>query len=565
VENGPTVVEVNLANVEHGPNPWHVHEYGGDGESCGPDETGGHFNPAGYPLQGELGWLLGNLKVDPARPGNVVAMKGVAHGVTLHGYDSIVGRSVVLHEQDGTRMACALIGDEEDRIQAPGFFGDIFGTSAGDWISLIVAVLLLFAITAAYYYYFRAKSSERVAVEQAITSKLPAFLVGRTPSQVVAEFVGTMVLSVAYGLTGKESPTVMPLAVGFIYVGIIYAGGHISSHYNPAVTLAVLVRGSIDKVEAAMHIAAQLLGAWFGTLFVFCLIGHRTAGYPQLGGSSELSAFIAELVFTFALCFTMLHVSTAPQQDGNSYYGFAVGFVALSGILCIGPITGGALNPALGAIGILHGKIEFWVYWIAEIAAALLAGMMFRLETKFGASAIDEMLEPNFDDNKDHPHRLGLSLVTEMTGSLCLCFAVATSRSSLHWSPAQLSQHVVQTKYHMHDVEMEVNPLNQPENNQMWTLAIGALWIALTYQGGHASGAHFSPSTTVAVFLRSKLGAKTLTFSTRSFVSYLVCQVIGCVGGAWLAVICLGPDGQIGYVRTASFLPNSSSQSMPCF
>jgi Cu/Zn superoxide dismutase len=59
VENGPTVVEVDLANVEHGPNPWHVHEYGGDGESCGSDETGGHFNPAGHPLQGELGWLLG--------------------------------------------------------------------------------------------------------------------------------------------------------------------------------------------------------------------------------------------------------------------------------------------------------------------------------------------------------------------------------------------------------------------------------------------------------------------------------------------------------------------------
>jgi glycerol uptake facilitator-like aquaporin len=66
----------------------------------------------------------------------------------------------------------------------------------------------------------------------------------------------------------------------------------------------------------------------------------------------------------------------------------------------------------------------------------------------------------------------------------------------------------------------------------------------------------------VAVFLRSKLGAKTLQFSTRSFVAYLICQILGGVCGAWLAVICLGSDGQIGYVRTESFLPNPSSQ---CF
>jgi len=78
------------------------------------------------------------------------------------------------------------------------------------------------------------------------------------------EFIGTFFLVGTVGCTGiAAGPGVIPpLAIGAILMVMVYAGGHASgAHYNPAVSLGVLLRGRLPASDVAWYWIAQLLGA----------------------------------------------------------------------------------------------------------------------------------------------------------------------------------------------------------------------------------------------------------------------------------------------------------------
>src|SRR5438552_18416431 len=80
----------------------------------------------------------------------------------------------------------------------------------------------------------------------------------------IAEFIGTFFLVLTIGLTviGAGSGVIAPLAIGAVLMVMVYAGGHISgAHYNPAVTLAVLIRGKVQVEDVIPYIIAQIAGA----------------------------------------------------------------------------------------------------------------------------------------------------------------------------------------------------------------------------------------------------------------------------------------------------------------
>ena len=60
-------------------------------------------------------------------------------------------------------------------------------------------------------------------------------------------------------------------------------------------------------------------------------------------------ALLAELLFTFALCFVILEVATSKRTEGNSYYGLAIGFTVMAGAYAVGGVSGGVFNPAVAA------------------------------------------------------------------------------------------------------------------------------------------------------------------------------------------------------------------------
>jgi aquaporin Z len=162
---------------------------------------------------------------------------------------------------------------------------------------------------------------------------------------------------------------------------MIYAGGHLSGgHYNPAVTLAALVRGRIDLADAVGYWISQLVAGVLAALVVRGVVPHTRITTLTLSGRAG-AAFVAELLFTFALCYVVLNVATSRDHPNNSFYGLAIGFTLLVAAVAVGGISGAAINPAvtLGAdvIG-LFAWPTIWVYLVAQMVGGVLAGLAFR-------------------------------------------------------------------------------------------------------------------------------------------------------------------------------------------
>jgi len=190
----------------------------------------------------------------------------------------------------------------------------------------------------------------------------------------ITEFIGTFFLVLTVGLTGN------PLAIGAALMVMIYAGGHISgAHYNPAVTLAVLLRGKISGAEAIIYIGVQLVGAIAAALIVIVFKGVPAEATQQL---DITKAMIAELLGTFALAYVVLNVATAKANTGNSYFGLAIGFTVLAMAFCFGDFSGGAFNPAV-ALGATIMKLfawnNIWIYLVFCFAGGALAAIIFNL------------------------------------------------------------------------------------------------------------------------------------------------------------------------------------------
>ncbi len=197
----------------------------------------------------------------------------------------------------------------------------------------------------------------------------------------VAEFVGTFFLVFTICLTGRAGAALAALAIGAVLTAVVYATGHISGgHVNPAVTLAVFLRGRIPARDIAPYWLAQVLGALAAAGLARFIINAKPV--PVTASGHDLAAaFIAELVFTVALAFVVLNVATSRDHPDNSFYGLAIGFIVLAGAVAVGHLSGGAFNPAVG-IGIcLAGLASWsmlWVYVVATLAGAAGAGLAFR-------------------------------------------------------------------------------------------------------------------------------------------------------------------------------------------
>src|SRR6476660_10069557 len=79
------------------------------------------------------------------------------------------------------------------------------------------------------------------------------------------ELIGTFIFLFTIAASVLSGSALAPVAIGSVLMVMIYAGGHISGgHYNPAVTLAALVRGRIGLVDAVGYWIAQLVGGLLG-------------------------------------------------------------------------------------------------------------------------------------------------------------------------------------------------------------------------------------------------------------------------------------------------------------
>lgn len=198
------------------------------------------------------------------------------------------------------------------------------------------------------------------------------------------EAIGTFFLVLTVGAAVGSASPFAPLGIGAVLMVMVYAGGHLSGgHYNPAVTLAVLVRRRIGLRDAIGYWIVQFGAGLLAAAVVRDIIDPArimTTAPLTLSGRALLAAFVVELLFTFALCYVVLNVATSHHHPDNSYYGLAIGFTVMAGAFAVGAISGGAFNPAVTLGAALMGIFAWptiWVYLIAQLIGGLAAGVTF--------------------------------------------------------------------------------------------------------------------------------------------------------------------------------------------
>jgi len=203
----------------------------------------------------------------------------------------------------------------------------------------------------------------------------------------LTEFIGTFFLVLTIGLMVTAGSPLAPLAIGAALMVMVYMGGHVSgAHYNPAVSLAVAMRGALPSRELLPYMVSQILGATVAALVVNVISGQTFAPAPG-PNVRPMSALMVEALFTFALALVVLNVATSKKTTGNSYYGLAIGFTVMVGAFAGGGISGGAFNPAVGigptivsATRGSGGWSALWLYLVGPVVGAALAAIVFRVQ-----------------------------------------------------------------------------------------------------------------------------------------------------------------------------------------
>ena len=197
--------------------------------------------------------------------------------------------------------------------------------------------------------------------------------------KLAAESIGTffLVFTVVAASAKTGAGGLAPLAIGATLMVMVFAGGHVSgAHYNPAVTVAVMLRGKIASHEALAYVIAQVTAAAVAGLLARAVAGAAPSGAPFV----TWKVLIVELLFTFALAYVVLNVATADGTRDNSFYGLAIGFTVVAGALAVGGISGGVFNPAVAIGATIGGLLEWshiWVYALAELLGGAAAAGAF--------------------------------------------------------------------------------------------------------------------------------------------------------------------------------------------
>jgi aquaporin Z len=199
----------------------------------------------------------------------------------------------------------------------------------------------------------------------------------------LAELFGTFVLvftgfSAVYfagaGLVG------ISLAFGLALAGAIFALGHISgAHFNPAVSLAMLIDKRLSVKEFAIYVVSQLAGSALAAVVVFLIAGAPT-GTAAVVSDEALKVFGYEVILTFVFVYVILAASQ--RKTYLPIIGLVVGLTLTSLILAGGNVSGAALNPAAALAPTLFGNVAP-VGYLVIAAGTLVGGALAAVVYKF--------------------------------------------------------------------------------------------------------------------------------------------------------------------------------------
>ncbi len=199
----------------------------------------------------------------------------------------------------------------------------------------------------------------------------------------IIEFLGTFFLILIIGLSQN------PVAIGLGLAVLVYMGAHISgAHYNPVVSLAMLINKQIELKEFSFYLVSQLLGSVVAT-YLIMLLGND---FNVVSNTNDISSFfVAEILFTFLLVFVILNVALNKKLKGNQFYGLAIGLTVTAGAFTVGNISGAVFNPAVSfgpslfsfidpqVVGTSVSSSDFFIYYlISGIIGSVIASYLYK-------------------------------------------------------------------------------------------------------------------------------------------------------------------------------------------
>lgn len=168
---------------------------------------------------------------------------------------------------------------------------------------------------------------------------------------------------------------------GLIVAAMIYTVGDISgAHLNPAVTIAFWVAKTFPAKEILPYILSQGVGAFLASFTLHFLFPANDTLGASLPAGSAMQSFILELILTFLLMFTIIHVAKGSKEQGM-FAGIAIGSVVLLEAMFAGPICGASMNPIRSlSPAVVSGHLEhLWVYLTAPTLGAILAVLVWNV------------------------------------------------------------------------------------------------------------------------------------------------------------------------------------------
>ena len=209
-----------------------------------------------------------------------------------------------------------------------------------------------------------------------------------TLRKALAEFVGTFTLLfavVASITTADQVAGIFGIAIaqGIAIAMMVSAVGHVSgAHFNPAITFGVLLTRRIGIVLAAVYIVVQLAGAVAAVLVVKELFPDGidlSTTVPTLQSVDPWQGLLLEALATFFLVWVVFATAIDPRGSFPAIAGIGIGAAITFGVLLLGPITGGVMNPAraFGTELVENKWTDAWLYYVGPLVGGGLAALIY--------------------------------------------------------------------------------------------------------------------------------------------------------------------------------------------